>query len=77
MLRSCDMRTSRRCDPRSRRALSPQPVDQPIDRLDLIRAQQQHRQQRPLLRTRERQNVVAVSDLERPRIRNSMSLAGR
>ena len=48
-----------------RRLLAPQLVDQLIARHDLVRAQQQDRQQRALLRTRERDHGVAIGDLER------------
>ena len=50
---------------RRRRLVAPELVDQAVSRNDLVRAQQQDGEQRPLLRSSERQDTSTVSDLER------------
>ena len=45
--------------------ISPELVDQPVTREDLVGVHEQQRQQRTLLRTRERQRPLPVMDLER------------
>jgi hypothetical protein len=51
---------------RPRRLLAPQRVDQAVDRHDLLRAREQQRQQRPLPRSAERDDLPVPDDLERP-----------
>ena len=48
-----------------RRRLAPQLVDQPIDRDGLARAEQEEREQSPLLRTLNANRPALVPDLER------------
>ena len=49
------------------RALSPQLIDQAINRDNLPPVQQQHRQHSPLLWGPERQRTIVVDDLQRPK----------
>ena len=50
---------------RGRRAFRPELVEQPVARDDLVRVQEQEREQRPLARPAERQRPTAVGDLKR------------
>jgi hypothetical protein len=47
------------------RLLAPELVDQPVARDDLVRVEQEHREQRPLPRSRERKRATALEHLER------------
>ena len=51
---------------RARRPLGPQLVDQPVARDDLVRVEQENREQSTLLRTADRDDPPALPDLERP-----------
>ncbi len=50
---------------RRRRLRTPHPVDETIPRHDLVRVQQQHREQRPLLRPAKRQRTALHPHLDR------------
>ena len=48
------------------RPLAPEVVDQPVDGDELVRAQEQHREERPLLRASEGELTLRIDGLERP-----------
>ena len=62
---------------RPRRRLAPQLVDQPLHRDDLVPAQEQCREQRPLLRAPESEGAAAEAHLERAEDQELGSLSGR
>ena len=53
------------CDRRRRARSSPERVDQPVVRDELVRVEQEHREQRPLLGRANTENVAVHRDLER------------